>query len=84
MFAGPGFMWNSKQPNISCGENTAEHKQSRKFLECIYDNFLTQMTKEPMRGGHSAGPHTYKEELVVDVARNEAKAEQVAPDKTQT
>lgn len=60
MFAGPDFIWSLKQPNISWRENTAGHGQSRRFLECISDNFLMQMTKEPMRGGHSAGPHTYK------------------------
>ncbi|GAB0198633.1 hypothetical protein GRJ2_002328700 [Grus japonensis] len=31
--------------------NTAEHKQSRKFLECIGDNFLLQVIEEPMRRG---------------------------------
>ncbi|KAK4815884.1 hypothetical protein QYF61_009935, partial [Mycteria americana] len=31
--------------------NTAEKKQSRRFLECVEDNFLTQLVSEPTRGG---------------------------------
>jgi len=31
--------------------NTAERKQSRRFLECVEDNFLTQLVSEPTRGG---------------------------------
>ena len=30
-------------------DNTAGHKQSRRFLECIDDNFLTQMIKKHKR-----------------------------------
>lgn len=30
--------------------NTAGHKESRKFLECIDNNFLTQVIEELMRG----------------------------------
>jgi len=33
--------------------NTAERKQSRRFLECVEDNFLTQLISEPIRGGAS-------------------------------
>ncbi|KAK4807033.1 hypothetical protein QYF61_000362 [Mycteria americana] len=33
------------------GDNTAGHKQSRRFPECIDDNFLTQVTEEPTRRG---------------------------------
>ena len=34
--------------------NTAERKQSRRFLECVGDdNFLTQLVSEPTRGGAS-------------------------------
>jgi len=44
----------------TCWEgNTAGHKQSERFLECIDSNFLTQVIKELMRGDVS-GPHTYK------------------------
>ncbi|KAK4820464.1 hypothetical protein QYF61_027746, partial [Mycteria americana] len=31
--------------------NTAERKQSRRFLECVADNFLTQLVSEPTREG---------------------------------
>jgi len=30
--------------------NTAERKQSRRFLECVEDNFLTQLLRECTRG----------------------------------
>ncbi|PKU48058.1 dtw domain-containing protein 2 [Limosa lapponica baueri] len=30
-------------------DNTAGHKQSRRFLQCINDNFLLQVTEEPTR-----------------------------------
>ncbi|PKU49356.1 dtw domain-containing protein 2 [Limosa lapponica baueri] len=36
-------------PNIYWKDNTAEHKKSRKFLECVDDNFLLQRIEEPMR-----------------------------------
>lgn len=32
-------------------DNAAEHEQSRKFLECINDKFLTQVTEKPVRKG---------------------------------
>ncbi|PKU40950.1 hypothetical protein llap_8736 [Limosa lapponica baueri] len=31
--------------------NTAEREQSRRFLECVEDNFLTQLVREPTREG---------------------------------
>ncbi|KAK4819351.1 LOW QUALITY PROTEIN: hypothetical protein QYF61_001243 [Mycteria americana] len=31
--------------------NTAERKQPRRFLECVADNFLTQLASEPTREG---------------------------------
>jgi len=31
--------------------NTAERKQSRRFLECVEDKFLMQLVSEPTRGG---------------------------------
>ncbi|GAB0190272.1 hypothetical protein GRJ2_001492500 [Grus japonensis] len=42
-------MGNRNHPNICWRDNTAGHKQSRRFLECIGDNF--QVTEEPMRRG---------------------------------
>jgi len=31
--------------------NTADRKQSRRFLECVEDKFLTQLVREPTREG---------------------------------
>jgi len=48
--------------------NTAERKQSRKFLECVEDNFLTQLVSEPTRGCASLDLlFTNREGLVGDV-----------------
>jgi len=33
--------------------NTAERKQSRRFLECVEENFLTQLVNKPTSGGAS-------------------------------
>ncbi|KAK4825812.1 hypothetical protein QYF61_002417 [Mycteria americana] len=38
-------------PDFCWKYNTAERKQSRRFLECVEDNFLTQMVSEPTREG---------------------------------
>ncbi|CAM4502766.1 unnamed protein product [Lepidochelys kempii] len=38
-------------PDICWESNTAVHRQSRKFLESVGDNFLAQVLKEPTRGG---------------------------------
>jgi len=40
-------------PDICWKYNTAERKQSRRFLECVEDDFLTQLVSEPTRGGAS-------------------------------
>jgi len=32
-------------------DNTAGHRQARRFLECVDDNFLLQVIEEPMRRG---------------------------------
>ncbi|TRZ13846.1 hypothetical protein HGM15179_013263 [Zosterops borbonicus] len=37
-------------PDICWELNTAEKRQSRKFLECMDDNFLSQLVGEPTRG----------------------------------
>ncbi|GAB0181359.1 hypothetical protein GRJ2_000601200 [Grus japonensis] len=34
-------------PDVCWKYSTAERKQSRKFLECVEDNFLTQLVREP-------------------------------------
>ncbi|KAM9590888.1 uncharacterized protein ACIBXB_005928 isoform 1-T2 [Morphnus guianensis] len=38
-------------PDVCWKYNTAVSKQSRRFLECVEDNFLTQLVGEPTRGG---------------------------------
>ncbi|KAF1501108.1 hypothetical protein FQV17_0014956, partial [Megadyptes antipodes antipodes] len=55
-------------PDICWKYNTAERKQSRRFLECVEDNFLTQLVSEPTRGGASLDLlFTNREGLVGDV-----------------
>lgn len=49
MFAIRGLPGGLYHPNICWMDNTARQKQSRKFLECIDDNFLAQMFEELMR-----------------------------------
>ena len=55
-------------PDICWEYNLAQKKQSRRFLECMEDNFLMQMIREPTRG---AAPldllFTNREGLVGDV-----------------
>jgi len=45
--------WEFNLPDICWKYNTAEKKQSRRFLECVEDNFLTHPVSEPTRGGAS-------------------------------
>ena len=40
-------------PDICWKNNTAEREQSRRFLECVGDNFVRQLVSEPSRGGAS-------------------------------
>ncbi|GAB0187663.1 hypothetical protein GRJ2_001231600 [Grus japonensis] len=66
MFTSPG-PYGGLQPPCWRG-NAAGHKQSRKFLECIDDNFLLQVIEEPTRGGAMLDlVLTNKEGLVGDV-----------------
>ncbi|GAB0177907.1 mitochondrial enolase superfamily member 1 [Grus japonensis] len=44
-------MGDFSHPDSCWRDNAAEHKQSRKFLECVNDNFLLQVTEEPTRRG---------------------------------
>ncbi|GAB0204465.1 hypothetical protein GRJ2_002912100 [Grus japonensis] len=61
-------MGDFNHPDICWRGNTAEHKQSRKFLECSDDNFLHQVIEEPMRRGAMLDlVLTNKERLVEDV-----------------
>ncbi|GAB0188331.1 hypothetical protein GRJ2_001298400 [Grus japonensis] len=45
------LMGDFNHPDICWRDSTAGHKQSRKFLECIRDNFLLQVIEEPTRRG---------------------------------
>ncbi|GAB0204868.1 mitochondrial enolase superfamily member 1 [Grus japonensis] len=45
------FMHDFNHCNICWRDNTAGHKQSRKFLECVDDNFLLQVIEEPTKRG---------------------------------
>ncbi|XP_042743410.1 uncharacterized protein LOC122188845 [Lagopus leucura] len=38
-------------PDICWKYNMAQRKQSKRFLECVEDSFLTQLVREPTRGG---------------------------------
>jgi len=42
---------NFKHPDICWRDNTAGHKQSRRFLECVEDIFLLQVMEEPTGRG---------------------------------
>ncbi|GAB0179991.1 hypothetical protein GRJ2_000464400 [Grus japonensis] len=41
------LMGDFNHPDICWRDNAAERKQSRKFLECVDDNFLLQVIEEP-------------------------------------
>lgn len=45
------LMGDSDYPAVLWRDNTTRHKQSRRFLECVDDNFLLQVIEEPMRKG---------------------------------
>ena len=47
----PLFLWETNFPDICWKYNTAEWDRSRRFLECVGDNFLTQLVSEPTREG---------------------------------
>ncbi|GAB0194032.1 hypothetical protein GRJ2_001868500 [Grus japonensis] len=62
------LMGDFDHPNICWRDNAAEHKQSRKFLECVDDNFLLQVIEKPTRRGAMLDlVLTNKEGLVGDV-----------------
>jgi len=55
-------------PNVCWKYNTAETKESRRFLECVEDNFLTQLVRKPTRQGTPLDLlFMNREELVGDV-----------------
>ena len=45
------LMGDFNHPGICWRDNTARHNQPRRFLECIDDNFLLQVTEQPTRRG---------------------------------
>jgi len=44
-------MGDFKHSDTCWKDNTAGHRQSRSFLECVEDNFLLQVIEEPTRRG---------------------------------
>ena len=52
------LMGDFNQPDMCRRDNTAEHKQSRRFLECTDDAFLTQVIEKLKKETCSAGPNT--------------------------
>lgn len=67
MFSGFSLHGNFNQPDICWKFNTEGHKQSRRFLECIDDNFLIKLVKDLTKGGTVLGHIlTNEEELVRD------------------
>ncbi|GAB0205364.1 hypothetical protein GRJ2_003002000 [Grus japonensis] len=62
------FIGDFNCPDICWKGNTARHAQSRRFLQSIDDNFLTQVVEEPTRRGVLLDlVLTNKEGLVEDV-----------------
>ncbi|GAB0182058.1 hypothetical protein GRJ2_000671100 [Grus japonensis] len=62
------LMGDFNHPDICWKGNTARHAQSRRFLQSIDDNFLTQVVEEPTRRDMLLDPVlTNKEGLVGDV-----------------
>ncbi|KAK4831280.1 hypothetical protein QYF61_016750 [Mycteria americana] len=45
------FMGDFSHPDVCWRNNTAGHKKSGRFLECVDDNFLLQVIEKPMRRG---------------------------------
>ena len=45
------LMGDFNHPDICWMDNTAVHQKSKRFLECVDDNFLFQVVQEPMRKG---------------------------------
>ena len=55
-------------PDVCWKYNTAERKQPRRFLNCVEENFLTQLVSEPTRKGAPLDLlFANREELVGDV-----------------
>ena len=62
------LMGDFNHPKIRRRDNTAEHKQPSRFLECDDDTFLLQVIEQPMKRGGMLDPAlTNKEGLVGNV-----------------
>lgn len=44
-------MGDFNHPDICCIKKKSRHARSRRFLQYIKDNFLTQLVKKPMKRG---------------------------------
>ena len=67
-YLAPVLMGDFNFPDICWKYNTAERDQSRRFLECVGDNFLTQLVREPTREGALLDLLFVNRGLVDDVA----------------
>jgi len=68
LFRSPGPHGDFNPHNICRRDKTAEHKQSRRFLDCVDDNLLLQETELRTRRGATLNlVLTNKEELVGNV-----------------
>jgi len=62
------LMWDFNLPDASWNYNTEERKKPRMFLECVEDNFLTQLVGEPTKEVAPPNPlFANTEGLVADV-----------------
>jgi len=61
------LMGDFNHPNICWRDNTAGHRQARKFLECVEDNFLQVLEQPTRRGAMLDLVLTNKEGLVGNV-----------------
>ncbi|KAF4799511.1 hypothetical protein TURU_054333 [Turdus rufiventris] len=62
------FQSDFNQPNICWKDDSAGHKHTRRFLECVDDSFLLQVMEEPMRRGVLLNlVLSYKEDLMRNV-----------------
>lgn len=44
-------MWQTSAYQMSARKYNRERKQSRRFLKCMEENFLTYLVRKPARGG---------------------------------
>ncbi|XP_065544317.1 telomere repeats-binding bouquet formation protein 2 isoform X2 [Lathamus discolor] len=56
------LMGDFNHPDICWSDRTAQHKQSRRFLDCVEDNFLLQAAEEPTRREYMRASITWRTE----------------------